>query len=248
MISKGAMISETYAVFQSWSFEVPKAANLARLRAENFIGAKSAVWVDQVAKVLNRRFDPEGRDRPLVILAKRNCSIEVWKPILLWHMTRDEFLVRDFLVNWLYPAFDKGAFRVKPEDLFPFLRAIESRGGQVEGDWSENTIKRVAAGLLKIAVDFGLLKGSGVKEVTTYHLPEEALLYVLHALRERTESAQSILASEEWRMFLLRRDDLERELLHLHQFRKVEYHVAGSLAQLTLPCGSVLEYAQRMVV
>ena len=31
-------------------------------------------------------------------------------------MTRDEFLVRDFLQNWLFPAYDAGAFRVRPED------------------------------------------------------------------------------------------------------------------------------------
>ena len=40
---------------------------------------------------------------------------------------------------------------------------------------------------------------------------------------------------------------VERELLRLHQFRKLEYHVAGSLVQLSLPCGTSGEYAERMV-
>ncbi len=41
--------------------------------------------------------------------------------------------------------------------------------------------------------------------------------------------------------------DVERELLRLHQFRKVDYQVAGSIVQLTLPCANACEYAERMV-
>ena len=41
--------------------------------------------------------------------------------------------------------------------------------------------------------------------------------------------------------------DVEQELLRLHQFRKLEYHVAGSLVQLSLPYASSSEYAERMV-
>ncbi len=55
---KGAMIEETYAVFAAWDFARSKRENLDRLREENFIGASSATWLRDVAKVLNRRFDP----------------------------------------------------------------------------------------------------------------------------------------------------------------------------------------------
>ena len=48
-------------------------------------------------------------------------------------------------------------------------------------------------------------------------------------------------------MFLMRPADVERELLRLHQFRKLDYQVAGSLVQLALPCASAREYAERMV-
>src|SRR5438874_11293072 len=91
-VVKGAMIDETYAVFAGWDFARSKRENLDRLRAENFIGASSLTWLRDVAKVLNRRFDPDGRDRALVTLAKNACPISEWKPLLLWHMTRDEFL------------------------------------------------------------------------------------------------------------------------------------------------------------
>jgi hypothetical protein len=246
-IIKGAMIEETYSVLAGWDFKKSKKANLDHLRMDNFVGASSTTWLRDVGKVLNRRLDPAGRDRPLAVLAKGGCDLEEWRPALLWHMTRDEFLVRDFLEDWLFGAFDSGSFRIRPEELHSYLAGIRRRGGTTEHAWSEQTTKRVAAGLLKIAVDFGLLRGSVVKEFASYHLPERSFMYLLHAMRDEKVTPGKVVASREWRMFLMRPGDVERELLHLHQFRKLEYHVAGSLAQLCLPSTSALEYAERMV-
>ncbi len=101
-IIKGALVEETYAVFQEWDLSQSKKANLDKVRESNSIGVASRNWLRDVCKVLNRRFEPGGRDRPLVLLAKAGVDREVWRPLLLWHMTRDEFLLRDFLTKWLF--------------------------------------------------------------------------------------------------------------------------------------------------
>lgn len=246
-VVKGALIEETYAAFAAWDFERSKRENLDRLRAENFVGAGSVTWLRDVAWVLSRRFDPNGRDRPLAVLAKRGLSVEEWKPLLLWHMTRDEFLVRDFLETWLFAAYDEGTFRVRTEDVEKYLGSIGKRGGTTEHAWSEQTTKRVAAGLLKMAVDFGLLRGSVAREFASFHLPEGSFLYLLHAMRDERLSPARVVASPDWRLFLMRPADVEHELLRLHQYRRLEYQVAGSLVQLSLPCASTGEYAERMV-
>ena len=177
-----------------------------------------------------------------------NCPIDEWKPILLWHLTRDEFLVRDFLVNWLFNAYEDGAFRLRPDDLHDYLRTLSLRGGQTEHAWTDATLARVAAGLLKIAVDFGLLTGTVYKEFASYHLPERSLIYLLHAVLEQEHGSPGrLLASQEWRMYLMRPADLETAVLRLHQFRALDYQVAGSLIQITLPCKSAGDYAEMMV-
>jgi hypothetical protein len=244
-VIKGAMIEETYSIFSGWNFERSKRQNLDRLRQENFIGAKSATWLRDVAKVLNRRFDPAGRDRSLVVLAQHGLPVAEWRPLLLWHMTRDEFLVRDFFESWLFDAYDTGTFRIRREDVEEYLVSIDKRGATTEHAWSDQTKKRVAAGLLKIAVDFGILSGTIAKEFASFHLPERSFLYLLHAMRSEKLSPSKVLASRDWRLFIMRPIDVERELLRLHQFRKLEYHVAGSLVQLDLPCTSSYAYTQR---
>lgn len=246
-VIKGAMVEETYAVFAAWDFERSKRENLERLRDENFVGATSVTWLRDVAKVLNRRFDPAGRDLPLVVLAKHGLPVDEWKPLLLWHLTRDEFLVRDFIETWLFGAYEAGAFRVRTEDVESYLRDIGKRGGKTEHAWTTQTTKRVAAGLLKMAVDFGLLRGSITKEFGSFQLPERSFLYLLHAMRDEKLNPSKLVTSPEWRLFLMRPADVEQELLRLHQYRKVEYQVAGSLVQLSLPCTSTREYVERMV-
>lgn len=246
-VVKGALIDPTYAVFGQWDFERSRRENLNHLRQENFIGAGSASWLRDVAKVLNRRFDPAGRDRPLVELAKHGLPLNEWKPLLLWHMTRDEFLVRDFLETWLFNAHQAGAYRIRTQDVEGYLDGIAERGAIVEHAWSESTRKRVAAGLLRIAVDFDLLRGSGAREFASYHLPEKSFLYLLHAMRDDRLSPGKVIASRAWRLFLMQPTDVEQELLRLHQYRLLQYQVAGSLVELSLPCTSSREYAERMV-
>jgi hypothetical protein len=245
-IIKGAMIEETYGVFAAWDFTRSKRQNLDRLRETNFIGASSVTWLRDVAKVINRRFDPDGRDRALITLAKAKCGLDEWKPLLLWHMTRDEFLLRDFLQNWLFTGYDSGGLRARPEDVVAYLTAVGEHGGTTEHAWSEHTTKRVAAGLLKIAVDFGLLRGGAVKEFKSYHLPERSFLYLLHAICDERLSPRRVIEAPDWRMFLMRPGDVERELLRLHQFRKLVYEVAGTLMQLSLPEPSALAYAESL--
>lgn len=244
-IIKGSLIDETYTVFRDWDFDKSRAENLRAVREDNIIGATSINWAREVANVLNRRFDPNGRDRPLVDLAISGCDLEVWKPLLLFHMTRDEFLVRDFLVNWLYSQFTQGIFRLRIDDVTDYLASLGKRKGIVwSGKWTDSTTSRVASGLLRMATDFGLLTGFPHKEFNSYHLPEKSFIYLLHAMAKAEHNARRIVDAEDWHMYLMDSDDVERELLRLHQFRMVHYDVAGSLAQLKLHHGSPADYAR----
>lgn len=246
-IIKGAMIGETYSVLAGWDLGRSKRENLDRLRTENYIGASTSTWLRDVAKVLNRRFDPGGRDKPLTVLAQGGMPLDEWKPILLWHMTRDEFLLRDFLQEWLFRAHSTGVFRVRTADVEGYLAEIRGRGAITEHDWSEQTTSRVAAGLLKIASDFGLLRGSVSREFASYHLGERSLLYLLRATLDAEGAPAKAVQAPGWRMFMMSPADVEHELLRLHQFRKLEYQSAGSFVHISMSCPNALACAEEMV-
>jgi hypothetical protein len=182
-----------------------------------------------------------------VRLAQKGCSVETWKPLLLWHMTRDEFLVRDFLINWLFPRYEEGALRLRLEDLEGYLGNLGAHGGATEHQWSRTTVERVAGALLGIAVQFGLLQGGATKEFASYHLPDDSFMYLLHAVRETTVTARRLIETPDWRMYLMRPHDVEVELLRLHQFRQLEYRVAGSIVQLELPSPDLNDWVERKI-
>ena len=231
---KGAMVDETWTALQSWDLDRDVTANLTALREANPFAA-TANWLRDIHKVLHRRIDPT-RDRPLILLAKSNPDREGWKPLLLWHITRDEFLLREFLTTWLWDRYVEGAYRLDTAEVTEWLRDLESRRGL---SWTESTRKRVASGLLGAAADFGLLAGTVSRRFTAYHLPESAFLYLLHAMAEIEPNARRMVNLPDWRMYRMRPEDVEAELLRLHQYRRVHYDVAGSLAQLKLPAPSL---------
>jgi hypothetical protein len=247
-IIKGSLIDETYEAFAAWDFSKTKLENLQRLERENAFGPLSHNWSRDVRKVLNRRYDADGRDRPIVELAQRGCDRALWRPLLLWHMTRDEFLVRDFLVNWLYTQYEAGAYRLGTADVAAYLETLAAKHDiEWSGEWSTTTRDRVATGLLRIAADFGLLTQGAVKEFASYHLPDDSFLYLLHALSAAESNARRIIDAEDWRMYLMAAGDVEREILRLHQFHRLGYEVAGSLARLDLPADSPAAYARELV-
>lgn len=245
-VVKGALIEPTYAMFRQWDLDTPKKPNLDRLEATDPAGVGSASWRRNLAKVVNRRFDTDGRDRILVELALAGCPFDVWRPLLLWHMTRDEFLVRDFLTRWLYPQYATGTWRVRTEDVLPYLAALHLRPDlEIKDAWTPSTTSRVASGLLRLAVDFGLMTGTLAREFVSYHLPDEALLYLLHAMTEHQPNAHRMVHAEDWRMYLMSPEDLQRELFRLHQLGRLRYEVAGSVAELRLPAASAAAFARR---
>lgn len=232
---KGALIEETYRAFRDWDLDVMPTVNLDRIRATNSIGAGSAGWLENILSVLKRRYDIAGPDRPLVQLAQVGWHLDEWRPVLLWHMCRADELLYDFLSGWLAKQRDEGIVLIHSDAVRDYLRRlIRARLGSVDA-WKATTLTRVANGLLKTTVDFQLMHGRTVREFAAFRLPDPSFMYLLHALMDREQNTRHVIHAEDWRLFLLRPDDVEEELLRLHQYGRLHYERAGSFLELTLP-------------
>ena len=241
---KGAQLEPTYRAFTHWDLGRSKKENLDHLKERDPVGVSSAKWWINLAKTINRRFDTEGRDRILVELAQAGLPMDVWRPIVLWHMTRDELLVRDFFSGWLADQHAAGTWRLRVADVEPYLMALHGREGVVIKEvWAPSTTNRAASGLLQMAEDFGLMTGTLARVFVPYHPPDAALLYLLHAANEAEPNAHRMVHAADWRMFLMGPGDVQRELFRLHQQGRLRYEVAGSVAELRLPYPTAADYA-----
>jgi hypothetical protein len=149
------------------------------------------------------------------------------------------------LVNCFFEARSSGKSTLNADEVEAFLRSKDI-AKRTKSPWQPVTVRRLANALLQNALDFGLVTGTVRKEFVSYHLPEGSFLYLLHAMAEAEPNARNIVDSKDWRMYQMDTSDVERELLRLHQYRKVHYQVAGSLAQLKLPSDSSASYAQEL--
>jgi hypothetical protein len=127
------------------------------------------------------------------------------------------------------------------------LATLAERGGHVARPWTPETNRRVSNGLLKTAAEFGHLEGTLTRRFRTPAVPDDAFIYVAHALHEGTPRGTDVVNALDWRLFALTPGAVEREFLRLHQFGRLHYEVAGSLAQLTLPQPTALAFARTLV-
>jgi len=246
LISKGALIEETYQVFRQWDLQQSLAENLQEIKETNAIGARNQAWLQEIIWTLSSRLQVF-EYQALVVLAQGGFDLGKWKACLLWHLGTADALYWRFATEWLYPAHVAGHILLRANQVVPFVQEITD--GVVAGGigLSEKGKVYAARDLLRMATDFGLLTGKVARQFTSYHLPAECFLYVAHAIAERETNARRLVDALDWRLYLLSVDDVEREFFNQHQYRRLEYHVAGSLAQLKLPHTTLMEYARSLV-
>lgn len=243
---KGILLEESYRIFACWDLHQSLRENITRIRATNPIGAANQAWLREVTATISSRFSSGDSLDPLVILAKGGLPIDTWKFCLLWHVGSCDGLYSDFVGEFLFPRIADGVAVFTTDDVIPFVRDLVARGTFHES-LSDYGIQRLARDLLRAATDFGLLKGTVRREVTHAAIPENAILYALYSLTDRSRSVERLLASERWKLFLLHPPQVEQELLNLHQFRRLHYERAGSIRELSLPHANLMAFAQSLV-
>lgn len=238
----GALVAEFRAILSDWDISKPARVNAAQSEAIQSLSKGSEKLAAFLAKATLQRFELPGRDEALVTLAQRGCPMDAWRPIMLWHVSEHDALVRSFLEDWLYPAHRDARASLRAADLRDFV--AESRVVSGGAPFNDGTLKRTTGGLLKFAADFGLLDGEIVRRFRPNPLPETAILYVLHALADSGVLGRKAIEARIWRRFLMSPSEVEQELYRLHQRHLLDYQVAGSVAQITLPYPSALEFAK----
>lgn len=245
LATKGLFPEQIYRAFQRWDLAASLEENVRVMRAANTVGGPSLGWLKDFGKIILRRFGPEGPPIALVELAQSNCDLSVWRPLLLWHCSETDALLRSFLAGWLYDQSRRGVVRVSREAVEQFLRAYQS--ANEEEPWSESNVEQSSSGLLRTASAFGLVTAGRTKTLASYHLPDRSLLYIAHALMQKYATSARVIADPGWRLFLMSPDAVEAELLRLHQLHRLEFHRAGTIVELRLPFPTAREYARRML-
>lgn len=245
LLRKGALVEETYRVFACWEPEESVAANLDRIRKTNPVGAKNESWLREVTTTMSGRFGIGDSLAPLASLAKAQYPLERWKFCLLWHFGSTDGLFRRFMEDFLFRQHEEGIAAFDTDAAQPFVERME-REKFLSSPLSSYGRVRLARDLFRMAAAFGLVTGQQHRRFTHTAIPDDAFLYALYSLQAEIPSISRALQSPRWRLFLLAPAAVERELLNLHQLRRLRYEQAGSIRELSLPHSSLLEFTRSL--
>ena len=243
LLRKGVLVEETYRLFAHWDFNLQTDENLTR-----GLGGRQASqgWENEVMATVRRRLRDFDQIKPLIVLVQQGMPLGDWRHCLrLWvGATEEPFHL--FATGWLFEERCKGRSAIRTEDLLPVVdSAAAMRQVRAAAPISEHSRIRAARDVLKTASDLGMLEGGGpIRRYATITMGDDVMVFYAQMIAELEGDPSRVATSMLWRLAYMAPQDVHLTLLHLHQFRRLDYQVAGSLTQLALPWPSALEYAK----
>jgi len=243
IIKAGALLADTKSLFSHWDMSDSVQLNLNRLQRENLFGKASRARVQDIVGVFRQRYlTEEPVTRALVCLVTGRFPSIALDKILYFHTARADRLLFDVVINILGPQSERGLQEVNVVEIHRTLMRWV-RGGHVTDKWSSDTARRVAQGLLSTLRDFGVLQGKVKKKLAPAYLPVEAFAYIAFYLKQHQPSGAKLVGLNDWKLFFLSTDAVERFLFDAHQHGLLDYHAAGTVTRLTFPAKQIDEYA-----
>lgn len=246
LVRKGALAEETYQVLGHWDTDLAVRENIDSIRENNPVGASNEAWLREITATLSSRFAHGDDLNPLVTLARGFYASEKWKFCLLWHFGSTDGLFMNFVSDFLYEQMLDSVAVLSTEDVMPFVASLHKKK-RMKTRLTDYGLRRTARDLLRMSVAFGLLEGQTRRRFSHVPIPEDAVLFAIYSLMDQVRSADKMIHSKRWRLFLMGPDDVERELLNLHQFHRLRYEAAGTVRELSLPFSTLQEFTQSLV-
>ncbi len=235
IIKASALIADTKMLLSAWELEKSVSDNLDNARHSNIFGKASRMRMKEVLAIFRQRyFDEPDVGEALVTLVQRGAPTNWIDPLLYYFAAQNDRTLRDIVLEVVYPRRMSGYTDLNKEHIQRTLREWVSEE-KTTNRWSDNTLERVARNSQAALRDFGILQGKVKKSIAPLYLPIESFAFIALDLLNRTGSGQQVLQTEEWKLFFLPVEGVERFFLEAHQEQLLSYFAAGSVIRLEFP-------------
>lgn len=243
IIKASALIADTKVLLAEWDLERPVEENLDRARRENIFGKATRKRVQDILRVFRQRyFDDPDIGTALVTLTQNNAKAAQWiDPLLYFFSAQNDRTLRDMAIEVLYPRHLAGYADVPIMVVSQAIRNWVAEG-KTTRPWNDETAGRVAQGVMATLRDFGVLRGETKKQLAPAYLPLSSFALIAFWLQQRERSGNLVLHSDEWKLFFLSVEGVERFFIEAHQEHLLTYQAAGSVVRIEFPTSSLSEY------
>jgi len=247
IIKASALIADTKILLAEWDLDQSIEDNLDRAQRTNIFGKASRRRVRDILKIFRQRYfaDP-AIGKALATLVQAGASSQWIDPLLYFFSAQNDRTFRDAIVSVFYERHLSGRDDI-PIDLV--VRQIREWIAEEKTTtaWGDATILRVAQGIMATARDFGILQGSAHKTFSPIYLPAQSFALIALWLHQRERSGNLVLRSEEWRLFFVPVEGVERFFIEAHQEHLLAYYAAGSIVRLEFPVDTLEAYVHVLI-
>jgi len=243
IIKASALTADTRVLLAEWDLARSVAENLDRARRQNIFGKASRKRVEDILLIFRQRFfDDADVGTALVTLAQNGAPAQWIDPLLYFFSAQNDRTLRDVVVEVLYPRHLAGYTDLPVEVV---VRAIRNwvAEGKTTTRWGEETVARVAKGVMATLRDFGVLQGAVHKRLAPAYLPTSSFALIALWLQCRMRSGHLVLGSDDWKLFFLPVEGVEHFFVEAHQEHLLTYYAAGSVVRIEFPVATLTEYA-----
>jgi hypothetical protein len=242
-LRKGPLVEETYRLFSGWDDSKTVSENLDFA----FLGRFPTIaWEQEVRVTTLARLKNADAIRALIVLARNVMKIRDWRECWRLWIGATEEPFGGFVRDWLFPQMMSGRRHVRAQDVREYAIKAWSLHSP-KRPLSEHGVVRAARDLVHTAAQLGLLSGDGpVKTFSATPTSDDVLLFYVQMIADLEGSTAKVSGSDLWRMMMIPASETHAVLLDLHQFKRLDYQVAGSLVQVTLRYPSALAFAESL--
>ena len=237
-VCKGsALLDETKVLLRAWRPSETIQEFSARVIRNDLLGKSTAYRSkDIVRRVFARRLlVPENKPAQLLKrMLSSSRSAQLFSNLMMLYAARNDDLLRDVIVELYWPSFREGRISFGSSNVVAFLRNAEA-DGRIAEPWSEQVKIKVARGLIRALVDFGLLRQAGrrVPEAVHFQPVDAATVYLAHDLHFSGATDAGVVSHRDWALFGLTEATTAGALDRLTAGGWWTAQIAGSVSRIT---------------
>lgn len=234
IIKGGALLTDTRSLLSQWNIDLSVDENIDAARRMNTLGKSSRSRLNAVLRVIKSRYLYDSDiARMIVEFSRSSTHVDAVNLLLFYYAAKNDQLLYDSAAIILNEMRRMGRLELHTEDVVEYLAGWND-AGKMASNWNDQTMRRVAHGLMSALRDFGLLEGAANKRIKTIHVPLSAFALIAFEIAH-VWSGQRVVAHPDWALFQLNQDDVETHFIEAHQHDLLQYQAAGSTVRIEFP-------------
>jgi hypothetical protein len=244
--SKGSLLNESKILFSYLSknnFTIESARDA--VIKENILSKRTFQTRKRCWQLLQYRYFPlkypSTHLNPIISIYKKNVSEMLKKGLLYYHYSTSDLFAFEVTIKVIYNLAHKGFVNISSRIVDEFLDSIAESHPEVN-TWSHSTRQSLNKHYLSSLRDFGILEGKVRKKIHRPRVEQTLFLYIASVLKDCGKSSRDILASDDFKLFLLTPAEVVNRFAEASQNNKIIFKKSGKIVSIEFPWETVHEY------